>query len=144
MLSVEVHSCLRWRDQITQSPCTGWSYVAIGVGGGALGCPASEAAVGVNMYSLRKPWWMYWGDFEGCILQIFLNQWKITTQNSNKREKLKLRSSLCLRLGSLRNGGKWFLFSVDRVNVKLFWNSSPWITDGVAQLLSNEISKRLR
>ena len=62
-----------------------------------------------------------------------------------KREKtLKLRSSLYLRLGSLRTSGKWILFFVDRVNVKLFWKSSPWITYGVAQLLSNEISKRLR
>jgi len=35
------------------------------------------------------------------------------------------------------------LVPVDQVNVKLFWESSLGITDGVAQLLSNEISKRL-
>ena len=36
------------------------------------------------------------------------------------------------------------MFSIDQVNIKLFWKPSPWITDGVAQLLSNEISKKLR
>ena len=80
------------------------------------------------------------------ILQNLLESMKNYNSNFNyNREKtLKLRSSLCLRLGSLRSSGKWILFSIDRVNVKLFWNFSPWITDGVAQLLSNEISKRLR
>ena len=67
------------------------------------------------------------GDVESA-LQIFLKSMKsYNHSNSNyKREKtLKLRSSLYLRLGSLRSGGKWFLFSVDRLNVKLFWKSSP-------------------
>jgi len=35
------------------------------------------------------------------------------------------------------------LFSVDQVNVRLFWESSLQITEGVAQLLSKWISKRL-
>jgi len=51
-------------------------------------------------------------------------------------------SPLYLKLGSLCSGRKWILFSVDQVNVKLFWESSLQITDGVAQLLSNGISKR--
>ena len=61
--------------------------------------------------------WMGWKLKAYC--KIFLNQWKITTQNFNyKREMtLKLRSSLCLRLGSLRRGEKWILFSVELVNI---------------------------
>ena len=53
-------------------------------------------------------------------------------------------SPLYLKLGSLCSSGKYILFFIDRVSVKLLWKSSPWITDGVAQLLSNEILKRLR
>jgi len=61
-----------------------------------------------------------------------------------KREKIfKLKSLVYLRLSSLRGSGKWILFFVDRVNVKLFGKSSPWITDGVIHLLSNGISKGL-
>ena len=38
-----------------------------------------------------------------------------------KREKIvKLKSYLCLMLDSSRGGGKWILFSVDRVNVNVF------------------------
>ena len=56
-----------------------------------------------------------------------------------KREKtLKLRPSLYLRLGSLRSGRKWFLFFVDPVNVRAFWESSLQIMDGVTQLLSKQ------
>ena len=81
------------------------------------------------------------------ILQNFLESIKsYNNSNSNYiREKtLKLRSPLFLRLGSLRSGRKWILFSIDRVNVKLLQNFSPWMTDWVTQLLSNEIPKRLR
>ena len=60
--------------------------------------------------------------------------------NYKREEIFKLKSPLYLMPGSLRSGGKWILSSVDRVNVKLFQNFPPWITDGVAQLLSNEIS----
>ena len=61
-----------------------------------------------------------------------------------KREKIfKLKSSLCLMMGSWYNGEKWILFSIDRVNVTIFWESSLQTMDEVAQLLSNKISKRL-
>jgi len=54
-----------------------------------------------------------------------------------KREKtLKLKSSLYLKLGSWCSDGKWILFSVDRVNISVFWELSLRIMDGVAQLLS--------
>ena len=52
-------------------------------------------------------------------------------------------SPFCLKLGSLCSGGKSILFFVYQVNGKLFRKSSLRITDGVAQLLSNEISKGL-
>jgi len=60
-----------------------------------------------------------------------------------KREKMfMLKSSLYLMLGSWCGGGKWNLFSVDRVNAAVLWESSLRIMDRVAQLLSNKISKR--
>jgi len=67
---------------------------------------------------------------------------KLQQLKSNyKREKtLKLKSSFCLKLGSLYSSKKWILFSIDQVNIKLLQNSSPLIIDGVAQLLCNEIS----
>ena len=69
------------------------------------------------------------GNLKESKLQNFLESMKSYNSNFNyKREKtLKLKSSLCLRLGSLRSDVN--LFFVDRVNVKLFWNSSPWIAD---------------
>jgi len=80
------------------------------------------------------------------VLQNFLELMKDynNSKSSNyKREKiLQLKSLFCLMLGSLRSSEKWILFFIDRMNVKLLWNFSPWITDGVAQLLSNKISKR--
>ena len=61
-----------------------------------------------------------------------------------KREKIfKLKSSLYLMMGFSRGGGKLILFFVDRVNVSVFWESSLQNMDGVARLLSSEISKRL-
>jgi len=52
-----------------------------------------------------------------------------------KREEIfKLKSPFYLMLSSWCSGGKWFLFSVDRVNVGVFWESSLRIMDGVAQL----------
>ena len=79
------------------------------------------------------------------ILQNFLESMK-DYNNSNfnykREETLKLKSPLYLVLGSLRRFEKWILFFIDRVNIKLLQNFSLWITNGVAQLLSNEISKR--
>jgi len=80
-------------------------------------------------------------------LQSFLESIKVynnSYSNYKREEILKLKSPLYLMLGSLCSGGKWILFFVDRVNVKLLQNFSPWITDGVARLLSNEISKGFR
>ena len=81
------------------------------------------------------------------ILQSFLESRKNynNSKSNYKREEIfKLKFPLCLVLGSSRGGRKWFLFSVDRVNVKLLQHLSPWTTDGVAQLLSNGISKKYK
>ena len=53
-------------------------------------------------------------------------------------EIFKLRSLLCLKLGSWCGDGKWILFFVDRVNVRTSWESSLWIVDEVTQLLSTK------
>ena len=76
---------------------------------------------------------------ENMYCKIFLNQWKIPIT----REKIfKLKSFLYLMLGSCCSGGKWILYSVDWVNVSVFWKSSLQTMDRVAQFLSNKISKR--
>ena len=56
------------------------------------------------------------------VLQSFLESMKSYNSSFNykREETLKLRSPLYLGLGSLRSGGKWVLFFVDRVNVRLF------------------------
>jgi len=59
--------------------------------------------------------------------------------NYKREEMFKLKHPLYLMLGSLR---KVNLFYVNQVNVKLLQSFSSRITDGIAQLLSNEISKR--
>ena len=40
-------------------------------------------------------------------------------------------------VGSLCGDEKWLLFSVDRVNVTIFWETSLWTVDEVTQFLPN-------
>jgi len=53
--------------------------------------------------------------------------------NSNSKYKgeeiFKLKSPLYLMSGSSGDGGKWVLFSVDKVSVKLLWEYSLWIAN---------------
>ena len=73
-------------------------------------------------------------------------EWKITMDlhpDYKRGKMLRLESSLCLMLGSSGGGGKWILFSVDRVNVKNFWGYSLWMADGVTQLLSTRNLKEI-
>ena len=98
----------------------------------------------LSWHQVQGGWLFVSENWKYC--KVSLNQGKITiTQNPIIREEIfKLKFPLCLVLGSSRGGRKWFLFSVDRVNVKLLRHLSPWTTDGVAQLLSNENSKRFK
>jgi len=78
--------------------------------------------------------------------KISLNQWRITTDQYSDYKRGKtftLESLLYLVLGSWFDGGKWILFSVDRVNVRTSWESSLWIADGVTQLLSTKNLKEI-
>ena len=78
------------------------------------------------------------------VLNLYLIVKKLQRINNPiTKERRMVGSPLYLMLGSLCSGWKWILFFVDQVNVELFWKSSLWITDEVAQFLSNEISKRL-
>ena len=60
-----------------------------------------------------------------------------------EREDTQVQIFSLLSLGSLRSDGKWVLFSVDRVNVTIFWESSTWMVDEVTQLLSNKNLKEI-
>ena len=76
--------------------------------------------------------WTLYGARKLKILQSFLKSMK-DYNNSNSKYKgeeiFKLKSPLCLMSGSSHGGGKWVLFFIDEVSVKLLWEYSLWIAN---------------
>jgi len=76
--------------------------------------------------------WALYGAGKLKILQSFLESMK-DYNNSNSKYKgeeiFKLKSPLSLMSGSSHGGGKWVLFFIDEVSVKLLWEYSYWIAN---------------
>jgi len=74
-----------------------------------------------NRHAPGEATWCTCGKFENiCIAKFLWINEKLQKLKFQLEETLKLRSPLYLGLSSLRYGKRWVLFSIDRVNVRLF------------------------